>query len=352
MTDIQHLWQDFGLDYLEDGINSLFPEKHFSLMAVLEHLICGDFKAAGEDLWNGFLQGTVGNVQGMKQVFVSLLVIGIASAFAVDLINLFEAKQISDLGFYFIYLCLALILTCSFRQVSSLTDNSLDQMIRFHEVLFPSYLLTVGMATGTATMTVSHQMVLLIIYGIEILFRGVVFPMIKCYMILAVLNGVWADDHLMLFIRLIGRGIGWILNISLWTVTGVGFFQSVLTPVIDSAQNSVWRKVIASLPGIGDAAQGVMEVLLGSAHLIKNSVGIVLLVLLLGMCLGPLLQIGGMCLVMKTAAACMGPIGDKRVAKCTDLVGESLFLLLRTVATAMLLFGISIGVVIVTSVRV
>ena len=352
MTDIHHIWQDYGLDYLENGINSLFPEKHFSLMIVLEHLFRGDFKSAGDDLWNVIWWGTMGNVQGMKQVFVSLLLIGIASAFAVDLINLFDAKQISDLGFYFIYLCLALVLTCSFRQISIITDNSLEKIIRFHEVLFPSYLLTVGMSMGTATMTVSHQLVLLIIYGIEILFRGVVFPMIKCYMILAILNGIWSDDHLMLFIRLIGRGIRWILNICVWTVTGVGFFQSVLTPVIDSAQNSVWKKVIASIPGIGDAAQGVMEVLVGSAHLIKNSVGVVLLILLLGMCMGPLLQIGGTCIAIKLAAACMGPIGDKRVAKCTDLVGESLFLLLRTVATAMLLFGISIGVVIVTSVRI
>lgn len=351
MTDINYIWQDYGLDHLEEGINSLFPEKRFSMMYVLERLICADLKGAWNELWGGFLQGTVGNVEDLKQIFVSLLLIGIASAFAVDFINLFDAKQISDLGFYFIYLCLALILTCSFRQISELADSSLDKMIRFHEVLFPTYLLTVGMATGTATATVSHQIVLLIIYGIEILFRGVVLPMIKCYMILAILNGIWSDDHLLLFVRLIGRGIHWILNISLWAVTGVGFFQSVLTPVIDSTQNSVLRKVIASIPGIGDAAQGSMEVVMGTAHLIKNSVGVVLLILLLGLCMGTLLKIGGTCFVLKAAAACMGPIGDKRVAKCTDMVGESMFFLLRMVATTMLLFGITIGVVIVTSAK-
>ena len=351
MTDINHIWQDYGLEHLENGINSLFPEKHFSLMSVLEHLISADFQGAWNELWKGFLQGTIGNVDGLKQIFVSLLLIGIASVFAVDLINLFDAKQISDLGFYFIYLCLALLLTCSFRQISELADNSLDQMIRFHEVLFPSYLLTVGMATGTATVTFSHQIILLIIYGIEILFRGAVLPMVKCYMILSILNGIWSDDHLMLFIRLIGRGIHWILNISLWTVTGVGFFQSVLTPVIDSAQNSIWKKVIASIPGIGDAAKGVIEVLMGTAHLVKNSIGVVLLILLVGMCMSSLIKIGGTCFVIKAAAACMGPLGDKRVAKCTDMVGESLFFLLRTVATTMLMFGISIGVVIITSVR-
>lgn len=351
MTDLNTMWRDYELDHLEQGIKSLFPQKSFSLFSVLEHLLVGDFREAFHELWDGLLQSTVTDLGGLKNVFVSLLVIGIVSAFVVSMMNLFEAKQISDLGFYFIYLSLALVLICSFKTAMNTSEDTLRKIIEFHEILFPSYLLTVGMATGTTTATFSYQLCLLLIYGVEILFRGVLFPLIHSYMMLTVLNGVWPENKLTLLIKLMGRIITWILNICLWAVLGTGFFQSVMTPVIDNMGNSIWKKVIHSIPGIGDTARSVMEMIMGSATLLKNSVGVVLMILLLGMCITPIIKIGGIFLTMKAAAACMAPVGDKRVTACTDQAGEAVFLLLRTVATTMLLFGITLGITIVTAVR-
>ena len=57
-------------------------------------------------------------------------------------------------------------------------------------------------------------------------------------------------------------------------VTGISLFQSLITPVVDSLKNSAVEKAVSVLPGIGNAADGVLELALGSAVVIRNSVGV------------------------------------------------------------------------------
>ena len=128
-------------------------------------------------------------------------------------------------------------------------------------------------------------------------------------------------------------------------VTGLSLVQAVILPVADKLKISALRKAVAAIPGIGGAAEGVAELVLGAAVLIKNSMGILLLILLMAACLTPVIQILVITLTMKLGAAVTGIVSDKRISGCVDRVGEGCFLLLRCVLTAMALFLIVIAVV-------
>ena len=88
-----------------------------------------------------------------------------------------------------------------------------------------------------------------------------------------------------------------------------------------------------------------MELALGSAMVIKNSIGIVLLMLMLLLCVAPLVKIGLTAGMLKCAAAMMGVVSDKRMVACANRAGDAGLLLFRTTGTAMLLFLISIAVI-------
>ena len=128
-------------------------------------------------------------------------------------------------------------------------------------------------------------------------------------------------------------------------ITGFSIFQSLITPVVDSARKTGLQKLVAAIPGVGGAADGVVELVLGSASLIKGSVGTVLLILLLLLCATPLVKIGVIAGILKCAAAFMGIVSDKRITSCADRTGDAGILLFRTVGTAMLLFLISVAVI-------
>ena len=138
--------------------------------------------------------------------------------------------------------------------------------------------------------------------------------------------------------ELVGKLVSVLLKAALGVVTGIGIFQTLITPVIDSAKTSLLHKAVSVVPGVGNIAEGVTGLVIGSAVIIKNSIGLVLLLLLLLLCAAPLLKI-------YVIAALLGMISDKRLVSCTNRMGEGCMMMFRTVSTAMLLFLIVISVV-------
>lgn len=343
--ELQSIWQDYGLDKLQEGMSTLFPEFGISLTTLLETVMKGDILGALEYLVKGSISGMAGQLAGLKNILVWLLILGVVSALLTHFVEIFDRHQIADLSFYYIYLLLTAVLLKCFAQAAAAAVGAIENVVLFVRLLVPTYLLAVGMANGTTTVSACSQLLVLIIYGVEKVLLGFVIPLIYCFVMLSVVNSVWAEEKLGLLMELLQKGIGWILKAALGIVTGVSVFQSVITPVIDSVKKTALQKTMSVIPGIGNAADGVVDLVTGSALVIKNSIGIVLLILLLVMCAAPLLQIFLTAVLFKCAAALMGIVSDKRITACADRTGDAGMLLFRTTGTAMLLFLIIIAVV-------
>lgn len=345
IVELESIWQEYGMDQLEEGLATLFPEYDLSLNELLEKVISGDILGAMAEFFQGILSGMSDSAMSVKNIFLWLIILGVISALMTHFVEVFDKHQIADLSFYFIYLLMSAILLKCFSQAMLTTTESIENIVLFVKLLVPTYLMAVGVATGTTTVTAYYQLLLLLIYAAEKIFVGVVIPLIYSYCLLSMVNGIWVEEKLTLFIELIEKCIGWILKASLGIVTGISIFQAAITPVIDSVKASSLQKAISAIPGVGNVADGVVELVLGSAVVIKNSIGIVLLILLLVLCAAPLLQIFFTALLLKCAAAFVGMVGGRRITGCVNHIGDACMLLFRTAGTAMLLFLITLSIV-------
>lgn len=344
MLEFSEIWQDYGLDELEKGMQLLFPQRSFSLPQVFSQILTGDISGAVKELFWGSSRDVITQLEGMKNVFIWMIVLGLMSALLTNFVEVFDKKQIADMSFYFMYLLLTVILLKCFGQAFRTAVSAVENIVLFHKLMFPTYLIAVGLSTGAATVAAGYHLLLLIIFGVESVFLGVVLPLTQSYVMLSVINGIWMEDKLLMLIELLKKGICFILKAAIGLVTGIGVLQALLMPVIDSVKVSTLRKVISVIPGVGNAAEGVMEMVMGSAILVKNSIGVVLLLLLLCLCAAPLIQIFLTAFLLKAAAAFMGIVSDKRITACANHAGEAGMLLLRTVGSAMFLFLVSIAV--------
>lgn len=343
--ELQSIWRDYGLDKLEEGMQTLFPEYNISLDTLLQMVMEGDILGAFEYLVQGSISGIVGQLGGMKNILMWLLVLGVVSALMTHFVEIFDKHQIADLSFYYIYLLFSAVLLKCFVEAAQTAEGAIENVVLFVKLLVPTYLVAVGVATGTTTVSAYSQLLVLIIYGVEKILLGCVIPLIYSFILLSIINSIWSEEKLALFIELLEKGVGWILKSAMGIVTGVSIFQAVITPMIDSVKKTALQKTISVIPGIGNAADGVVELVAGSATIIKNSIGIVLLILLLILCAAPLLQICLTATLFKCAAAFMGVISDKRITVCANRTGDAGMMLLRTTGTAMLLFLITLAVV-------
>lgn len=339
-------WLSSGdLDAINEGMDSLFPGIQVDAKQLLTMIMNGQVLEAFKMLIGQIKDSLKGELTGLRQVFLYILVLGVVSALFSEFSDLFAGQQMAQAGFYFLYLFLMVILTKVFLFVSEIAADTMESIVLFVKLFIPTYSIVVGTAQGTASGVYYYQLMLMVAYLVESFLNGVLIPFIYSYVMLALLNGLWTEEKLALLLEFIEKGISFSLKIAMGAVTGLSLVQAVIVPVASGLKISAMRKAIAAIPGIGGVTEGVTELVLGSAVLIKNSMGVLLLILLLGACLMPLLKILIVTGAVKLGAAITGIVSDKRVSLCADRVGGGCLLLLRCVFTSVILFIIVIAVV-------
>lgn len=248
---IDMIWEEYGLDQLQQGLSNLFPGNEFSLRQVLSQIMQGDVLGAAGNILNALLGDLGGQLAGLRNVLLWLVMLGLVSALMSHFMEIFDKHQIADISFYFMYLLLTAVLLASFGQTARTATAAMENILVFIRLLVPTYLMAVGVASGTTTAGASYQLVLLLIYGVERLLMGGLLPFIYSYVLLAVVNGVWIEEKLSLLMELLEKGIKASLKAIVGVVMGISVFQSVITPVIDSVKTSTLQKIVSAIPGIG-----------------------------------------------------------------------------------------------------
>lgn len=343
-----YIWEqmnDYDLQELENSFTSLFPDYQIDMEAMFTLIIQGKITDAGNIFIRGITDGIRGELEGMKGMIIGIVVIGIISSLFSNFSDIFAGQQVSQAGFYFLYLFLMAILTKAFVYISQISVTTIENAVLFVKLFIPTWFMAVGAASGSATAAFYYQAMLLAAYLIESFLLSVIIPFVYSYVVLALLNGIWAEERLALLLDFVKKGIGFSLKATMGIITGLSMVQAVIVPVVDKLKISAFRKAVSAIPGIGSVAEGVTELVIGSAVLIKNSMGILLLVLLLLAYMLPLIKILAVAGLVKLGAAITGIVSDKRISGCADRVGEGCILLFRCVFTAASLFLIVIAVV-------
>ena len=128
-------------------------------------------------------------------------------------------------------------------------------------------------------------------------------------------------------------------------VIGINVVQGILAPVADSVRRSFITKTVEAIPGVGNTAGSVMDVVLGTAVLIKNGIGMAGAVIAAGICILPILKVLLLAFLYKMAAAVTQPVSDKRITSCIGNVSEGYEMLGKVMGTTGILFLITIAVV-------
>lgn len=343
-----YLWEQlnrYDLKEVQRNFEELFPGFSIDTQQLLSLILDGEFFSAGGLFLQTVRDGFAGELTGLREVLVSVLVVGIVSALFSNFSDLFSGRQVSQVGYYFLYLLLMAVLTRAFISATELAVSAMENTVLFVKMFIPTWFLAVGATGSGQSAAFYYQVMLIAVYLVESFLLNILVPLVLCYVVLALLSGIWAEERLTLLLELIKKGIVFAQKITMGAITGLSLVQSVILPVADRLKISALRKVVTAIPGIGNMTDGVTELVIGSAVLIKNSMGILLLFLLLAVCLVPILKLFAVGGIIKLGAALSSVVSDKRISGCADKVGEGCFLLLRCLFTSVTLFLIVIAVV-------
>ena len=342
-------WEEMGMDAAAIDFSRLFPDYTFDGRTIMNLILQGRLWDALKELSNGITGAIHLQTEEIKTLFMAILVLGIVAALFVNFADLFQNHQVSDIAFYFVYLLMITVLLNAFVNAVSIVREILETVTTFMKLYIPTYMVAVGSASGIASASVYYQILLFVVYLIEWGYLSILLPVVYCYMMLTVINGIWMEEKLALLLDLLNKVIGVSIKITLGVITGFSLLQAMISPVIDSLQASALKKAMSAIPGIGGLTEGMLEMVIGSAVLIKNSIGLYITFVLIMLCCIPVVKLILYTAAIKISAALIGIVSDKRMTNCTNKVGDANIMLLKIALSSVSMFVIQIAIITYTT---
>ena len=198
--DAADVWEKYGLEEAARNLDNLLPDYELDMKEIWGHVLHGEIGTAIGMLWEGVKGKILSEMAGMKNIFASVLILGIISALFANFSDVFQNHQIADISFYFLYLLLMSILMKAFLTAADIAGQTVENIVLFIKMFIPTYFMAVGAATGAATGAVYYQFTLVLAYGVEKIIFSLLIPLIYSYVLLALLNGIWAEERLALLL--------------------------------------------------------------------------------------------------------------------------------------------------------
>lgn len=342
------IWGQFDFTDIQDSINAIFRRDEIDFTELARSLVSGEkininsvISSLGDAFW--------GELATQRKALLAIIAIAVFAGIFRAVADVFDNHQIADMSYYGMFLLLFTVLIRTFSEMTEIGMGVILNLTDFMRALIPAYTLGIGLASGEAGAAAFSSVALFVIYLATEFIRGFMFPLIHIYVVLSLVNHMAGGEYLKQAAELLSTLIRFLSKTMIGIAVGVNFIQGMIAPVIDNARRGIVMKAFSAIPGIGGAADSVVEVAVSAAILIKNSVGIAGALILVLIAVIPMAKIAACFFMYKITAALLGPIAHKNIASGISEVGEGALLVLKSVMTALLLFIITIAIIMVTS---
>ena len=336
---------EFDFNEIENSLDSMFPDDKIRFGDVVSALISGNIEETGNMIL-AFLEDQISyEFRYNRHNLVYVLLVALIAAVFTNFSGAFQNRQISDISFYVLYMLLITLCLTAFRTAMSGMEERLGSLVEFMRVLCPSYFLAVAFASGSVTALFFYNVILFLIYVVELLIVRFLLPVVNIYIMMRVMGNLTGEDFLSEFAELLRKLVSWVLKTLLACVIGINVVQGLLAPAIDTLKRSALTRTAEALPWVGNVMGGVTEVVLGTAVLIKNGIGMAGAVIAVAVCAVPLIQMLIMAFMYKLASALVQPVSAKRITGCISGISEGYEMLVQILFSVGVLFLLTIAVV-------
>ena len=127
--------------------------------------------------------------------------------------------------------------------------------------------------------------------------------------------------------------------------TGVLSLESSLTGKVDGITTKATKAIVTNaIPVVGKILSDASETVLGSGIVLRNAVGLVGVIVIIGICAMPIIKLGVLTALYQILSAICEPIADKKIISIIEQMRDTFKVLLGMVSaiSIMLIIGVTI----------
>ncbi|NMA03504.1 MAG: stage III sporulation protein AE, partial [Clostridiales bacterium] len=165
--------------------------------------------------------------------------------------------------------------------------------------------------------------------------------------VLAIINNLSSRIQITKLSGLLKQSAMVILGFVLTTFVGIISIQGVATSTVDGVTIRTAKFAIDKfIPVAGKFLSDAMDTIIGYSLLLKNSIGVMGLIVIFIICLIPTVKIVALVTIYKLCSAITEPIAQSQLADCLNHMSNSLVLIFATISSVAVMFFITITIIV------
>ncbi len=253
-----------------------------------------------------------------------------------------ENDSVSKLIYYVQYIAIITIIMGNFSDIINLVKETTTNLIGFMNTLIP-VLISLMVYTGSITTTsILEPIILFMINFIGNLIQDILIPVILIITSISIISKISDRVQINKISKFLKSSTVWLLGTILTIFVGVVSLEGTLSSSVDGITAKTAKAIVSSaVPVVGKILGDVVDSVLGCGVILKNAVGFVGIIIIIGICILPILKLTVLTFSYKLVASVSEVIADDKIVKLLDEIADIFKILLAILVSIM--FMVIIG---------
>ena len=280
-------------------------------------------------------------------VLGSILAIVVIHSILKSVSESLENDTISKLIYYVQYILIVTIIMMNFSDIVQVVKDTCNNLVGFMNILIP-LLISLMIYTGSiATSGILEPIILFLINFIGNIIQTIIIPIVLIFTSLIVISKISDNVQIDKLSKFLKSGVVWFFGIILTIFVGVISLEGTLSSSVDGITAKTTKAVVSSaVPVVGKILGDAVDTVLGCGIILKNAVGLIGVIVVVGICIIPILKLGILTMAYKLMSAICEPIADKNITSLLEQIGDvyKIFLAILCSISVMLIVGTALVV--------
>lgn len=270
---------------------------------------------------------------GLKSL-ASILAIIIIHSILKSISESLENDNISKLIYYVQYIAIVTIIMSNFSDIINLVKETTTNLVGFMNTLIP-VLVSLMLYTGSITTTsILEPIILFMINFIGNMIQDILIPIILIITSISIVSKISDNVQVEKIAKFLKSSTVWFLGLVLTIFVGVVSLEGTLSSSVDGITAKTAKTIVSSaVPVVGKILGDVIDSVLGCGLILKNALGFIGVIIIIGICILPILKLGILTISYKLVASISEVIADVKIVKLLDQIAD-IFKILLAILTS------------------
>lgn len=329
----------------ELGNNSIF---NVSVRERIESILKGEYSTNYSSMLSAFLGVVFGNIKSVLPFIFTLVAIGLLSNVVGNLkSNTSGVENTTN----FIFLSVAiLVVLISFKGILGTTNKTLNSILTQMQIVFPILITLLGTIGSVSSISIYNPLVAILSTLVSVVFDKFLYPLFIIIFVLTILGNLTDTIKFDKLNGFLMSTFKWSIGIIFTLFTGFLSIQGITAGKFDRVSIKATKFAMKSyIPIIGSYVSDGMDFFVLGATLVKNSIGLVGVLILIISILSPIIMIIVYKLALQLSSGILQITGNSKICKFLGDCNKILILPIVLIIGVSFMYIITISLIMCTA---